>query len=127
MRFLADMGVDLRVVKWLREQGHDAIHLREENLQRLPNGEIFEKALREKRIILTFDLDFGEIAALSHGKEVSVVVFRLLHARAPHVIKHLSGVLDHSAGILEKGVIITVEESRYRSRPLPIYQEGDFL
>jgi predicted nuclease of predicted toxin-antitoxin system len=26
MRFLADMGVDLRVVKWLREQGHDAIH-----------------------------------------------------------------------------------------------------
>jgi len=26
----------------------------------MPNGEIFEKAIREDRIIITFDLDFGE-------------------------------------------------------------------
>lgn len=26
MRFLADMGVDVRVVEWPRRQGHDAIH-----------------------------------------------------------------------------------------------------
>ena len=37
MRFLADMGVSPRVVDWLRAQGHDARHLREEGLQRLPN------------------------------------------------------------------------------------------
>ena len=29
MRFLADMGVAMRVVEWLRSQGHDAVHLRE--------------------------------------------------------------------------------------------------
>ena len=29
----------------------------------MPNGEIFEKALSEDRIVLTSDLDFGEIAA----------------------------------------------------------------
>jgi len=43
MRFLADMCVDVRVVGWLREQGHDAVHLRDEGLHRMPNGEIFEK------------------------------------------------------------------------------------
>jgi predicted nuclease of predicted toxin-antitoxin system len=32
MRFLADMGVDQRIVDWLRTQGHDAIHLREHQL-----------------------------------------------------------------------------------------------
>jgi len=30
MRFLADMGVSLRLVQWLREQGHDVVHLRDE-------------------------------------------------------------------------------------------------
>ena len=53
MRFLADMGLDVRVVSWLRVQGHDAVHLREEGLQRRPNGEIFEKAISERRVILT--------------------------------------------------------------------------
>jgi predicted nuclease of predicted toxin-antitoxin system len=74
VRFLADTGVSLRVVAWLREQGRDARHLRGENLHRLPNGEIFQKALAEERIILTFDLDFAEIAALSGGKAASVIV-----------------------------------------------------
>ena len=73
MRFLADMGVSLRVVEWLRSSGHDAIHLRDEGLQILPNGEIFQKAHREERIVLTFDLDFGEIVAASGGRSVSVV------------------------------------------------------
>jgi predicted nuclease of predicted toxin-antitoxin system len=47
MRFLADMGVAQRIVEWLCAQGHDAVHLRDEGLQRLPNGEIFQKAARE--------------------------------------------------------------------------------
>ena len=53
MRFLADMGVSQQVVAWLRAAGHDAVHLRDEGLHRLPNGEIFRKAGREQRIVLT--------------------------------------------------------------------------
>lgn len=67
MRFLADMGVSMQVIEWLRANGHDSNHLGEEGLQRLPNGEIFQKAAREHRIVLTFDLDFGEILAGSGG------------------------------------------------------------
>ena len=52
MRILADMGVNMGVVHWLRLQGHDATHLREEGLQRLPNGQIFKKAVSESRVIL---------------------------------------------------------------------------
>jgi hypothetical protein len=36
MQFLADMGVDQRIVEWLRGQGHDAVHLREQGLHRHP-------------------------------------------------------------------------------------------
>ncbi|MCP4545091.1 MAG: hypothetical protein GY835_01340 [bacterium] len=71
MRFLADMGVAQRIVVWLRDQGHDAVHLREQGLHRLADEEIFEKGISEDRVILTFDLDFGEIAALAGRRELS--------------------------------------------------------
>ncbi|MBI2508752.1 MAG: DUF5615 family PIN-like protein [Betaproteobacteria bacterium] len=48
MRFLVDMCVDVRVAEWLRSQGHDAVHLRDQGLQRLADGEIFRKAASER-------------------------------------------------------------------------------
>ncbi len=33
IEFLADMGISLRTVSWLREQGYDVVHLRDEGLQ----------------------------------------------------------------------------------------------
>ena len=48
------MGVDLRVVEWLRRHGHDAVHLREERLHRAADEQVFAKALSEDRIVLTF-------------------------------------------------------------------------
>ena len=110
MRFLADMGVSQWVATWLREQGHEVVHLRDENLQRLPDDQIFEKATQENRMILTFDLDFAEILAFSGSKEVSTVIFRLHNARSAHVIERLKRVLDESSDALEQGAIITVEE-----------------
>jgi|SRR3989337_605832 len=124
MRFLADMGVAQRIVKWLRNEGHDAVHLREERLHRLPNGAIFERAYAESRVILTFDLDFGEIVAISGGKPVSVILFRLHNTRTPHVIERLKKVLKDSGDDLEKGAIVVVEESRHRTRRLPIGTKG---
>ena len=116
MRFLADMGIARRIVEWLRTEGHEAIHLREEGLQRMPNGEIFKKAVSEGRIILTFDLDFGEIVALSRDRRISVILFRLHNTRTPHVIDRLRKVLKDAGPALEQGAIVVVEESRHRAR-----------
>lgn len=120
MRFLADMGVSQRVVTWLHEQGHDAIYLRDEGLQRLVNGDIFTKAFRESRIILTWGLDFTEIVALSKTSTVSAVVFCLMNTRTDHVIARLARVLAVSAQDLQEGAIIAVEEGRHRVRLLPL-------
>jgi hypothetical protein len=40
--------MDVRVASWLNSQGHVATHLRDEGLQRLTNGEIFNSALAGK-------------------------------------------------------------------------------
>jgi len=120
MRFLADMGVSPRVVEWLRANGHDAAHLRDEGLHRLPNGEIFQKAAREGRIVLTFDLDFGEIVAASGSQIVSVILFRLRNTRTDFVILRLNDVLIRSNVELAAGAVVIVEDGRHRVRRLPI-------
>ena len=81
LKFLIDACVDARLAHWLRSQGYDTTHLREEDLQKLPNGQIFTKATAEDRVVITHDLDFGEIAALTHGQKTSVIVFRLHNPR----------------------------------------------
>jgi hypothetical protein len=53
------MGVSLTTVEALRSAKHDAVHLRDEGLIRLPDPKITAKAVAESRIVLTFDLDFG--------------------------------------------------------------------
>jgi len=119
VRFLADMGVSQAVVEFLRSISNDVVHLRDEGLQRLPNGEIFDKAANEDRIVLTFDLDFGEIIACSAGFKASVILFRLHNTRSAHVVERLRFVLEQSAAALAQGAIIVVEEGRHRVRRLP--------
>jgi predicted nuclease of predicted toxin-antitoxin system len=113
------MGVSIGLVKWLRNNGHDAKHLREEGLHRIPNGGIFSKAIDEDRIIITFDLDFGEIVALSKGKKTGVILFRLHDTRTSHLIRRLSTALQDTAESLENGAVVVIEESRHRVRFLP--------
>jgi predicted nuclease of predicted toxin-antitoxin system len=120
MRFLCDMGISRKVTEWLRCQGYDSSHLGEEGLARLPNGQIFSKAIAENRVILTCDLDFGEIMAMTERPMTSVVIFRLQNTRAAHIIERLSAVLGRIAPDLERAVIVTVEETRFRLREPPL-------
>jgi predicted nuclease of predicted toxin-antitoxin system len=90
------MGVAWRIVDWLRAAGHDVRHLREEGLHRLPDGDILAKAATERRVVLTFDLDFGDILALSEQRVVSVVLFRLhrFHGETATAFGHCIGDRD---------------------------------
>ena len=77
------MGVSITTVETLRAADHDAVHLREEGLVRLPDPEIVAKAARECRIVLTFDLDFGDILAAARTEAPGVVIFRCEIRRPP--------------------------------------------
>lgn len=120
MKFLADMGISQSTVNWLKEKKFDAIHLREKGLHRISDTAIIKKARKEDRIILTCDLDFGDIIAASGGTFPSVIIFRLENERPENVNKRLTQVLEESFHALEKGAIISVEEKRHRIRLLPI-------
>ena len=56
LRFLADMGVSLRVASWLRDRGHDVAHLRDEGLHRMPDCDILQKLLPKPVLFLPLTL-----------------------------------------------------------------------
>ena len=120
MRFLADMGVSMTTVDALRQAGEDVVHLRDEGLHRLPDNHILGKARREQRIVLTFDLDFGDLLAAGGAATPSVILFRLRNQTPAAVTPRLAQVLSACRADLDRGAIVIVEDERYRTRRLPI-------
>lgn len=120
MRFLADAGISPRTVEFLRQRGHNAVHVRELAMQRASDRLIAEKARSDERILLTFDLDFGAILALGVVDRPSAVIFRLGDERADSVNRRLEAVISEQAAALQSGALILVEDARYRIRSLPI-------
>jgi predicted nuclease of predicted toxin-antitoxin system len=120
VKFLLDMGLARSTADFLRRQGYDAVHLREQGLQRMEDHDIVSKARTEGRVILTHDLDFGRIIALSQNQLPSLITFRLSNMQ-PHQVNHyLAEVLDRFAEQLESGALVSVSERAIRVRPLPV-------
>ncbi len=120
MRFLADAGISPKTVEFLKQLGHDTVHVRDLGMQRAVDYEIIDRARRDDRVVLTFDLDFGEILALGVRDRPSVILFRLQDETADSVNRHLAPVLTEQSEALESGALILVEDARYRIRKLPI-------
>ena len=120
MKLLADMGISPRSVEYLRSEGHDAVHLHELGLDTLSDPKILEMARIEGRVVLTHDLDFGELVAASGALLPSVITFRLRDMRAIKVNQYLQSILLQYSGELKRGVVMTVTEGRIRVRSLPM-------
>jgi len=120
MRFLADAGISPKTVEFLRQLGHEAVHVRTIGLQRAPDPELVARARADSSVVLTFDLDFGDILALGVLDKRSVILFRLADERAESVDRRLSTVLDERRAELESGALILIEDTQYRVRKLPI-------
>ena len=114
------MGISLSTVQFLREAGHDVVHLREEGLHQLPDSEILAKAYAEQRIVLTCDLDFGDLLAASGATLPSVILLRLKNYTPDYVNPRISEVITACEQLLQNGAIVIVQDTRYRVRTLPI-------
>jgi predicted nuclease of predicted toxin-antitoxin system len=120
MRFLADGGISPRTVEFLTQRGHEAVHVRTLGMQRAADPEIVERARADSSVVLTFDLDFGEVLALGVLDRPSVIIFRVSDERSSSVNQRLSAVLAERSAELDSGALILVEDTRYRVRKLPI-------
>ena len=116
MRFLADENVPGDAVAQLEAAGHDIVSLRTV-APGSKDEDVLALAVREKRIILTFDKDFGELAwRAGLPMSTGIVLIRLPMPAAAEVGAILA------ARIAERtdwaGHFTVIEPGRVRMRPL---------
>ena len=114
------MGISLRVVENLNLHGYDTIHVSQIGMIKSSDSSILETAKTEKRIVLTHDLDFGDILASCKDISPSVIIFRLNDMRPNNVEKYLFEIIKSHSELLAEGIIASVNETKTRIRQLPI-------
>ena len=80
MRILADTNLNEPTVTALRNAGHDVVWMYEDD-RRMTDPNILTRAVREDRLLVTFDTDFGELAFRERlTAHCGVVLFRIAQA-----------------------------------------------
>lgn len=123
--FLADENISPETADFLDESGYPCYSLLRDGPRQLADREIVELAKQEERVILTHDLDFGEIYYLAEEGNIGILVLRLRHQTVEAVNQVLQRFLDSgklSNEALSKSLVI-VSENWYR-----VYQgpRGEF-
>ena len=120
MRYLADHHISHRTVSLLKSQGFDIYRASDVLPVNAADLQILELARRENRTVISQDLDYSALLASKGYNRPSVVSLRLHNNRPERITTILEKILPSVEADLQTGVIVVIEESRIRIRPLPL-------
>jgi predicted nuclease of predicted toxin-antitoxin system len=117
VRWLADECVAAPLVASLRAAGQDVLYVAEAAAG-LSDANVIALALRESRLLLTEDKDFGDLV-FRRGRFVPGVVLIRIDPNKGELTKiRLAGAIERYGQELF-GRYMVIEEGRFRSRHLP--------
>jgi len=120
MKLLVDMNLSPRWVTLLTNTGWEAIHWSTLGKYDAQDSEILAYAAANEYVVITHDLDFSAILAVTHGKKPSVVQLRTddvgPEVSGPKVVIALRELQME----LENGSLLTIGPVRSRIRMLPL-------
>lgn len=120
VKLLADMNISPQTVKTLKQEGWDVIRMTDVLSPTTPDGEILNWAGNNNHIVVTQDLDFSTLLALSGRHHPSLITLRLGDADPQTVTKRLLVILPKVIAALLEGSAVTVTDTAVRVRGLPI-------
>jgi predicted nuclease of predicted toxin-antitoxin system len=117
MLFLANENIPVAVVETLRNEGHDVAWVRTD-APGSKDPEILQRAVKENRILLTFDKDFGDLAFQSELPAVCGIVLLRLQASSSAALASMVAAAIRSRSDWA-GNFSVVDPGRIRVRSLP--------
>ena len=116
MKIKLDENMPRSLSQLLCSAGHDVSTVAEEDLSGEEDSLVLERATKEGRLLITFDVGFGDVRAYPMGSHAGVAVFRLSDQRwavlkSPAERLLASGLIDR----LHQGLAV-VDENRIRTR-----------
>ena len=120
LNILIDMNLSPDWVEALRMHGLHSIHWVSIGRANAPDSEIMAWARSNSHIVLTHDLDFGTMLALTHSTGPSVIQVRARNVLPDHLAPLVAAVLNRHEADLNSGALIVVDEARSRVRLLPL-------
>lgn len=114
MRWLADECVPASLVAFLRAAGHDVLYV-SEAAAGLSDPDVIALALRENRLLLTEDKDFGDLVFRRERAVPGVVLMRIDIDNPGLKSTRLAAAIDRYGEELF-GRYMVIEEGRFRSR-----------
>jgi len=121
MRFLADENVPAIVVRRRALLGHDIVSIRDV-ARGLPDNDVLQRTGRERRVLLTFDLDFGELARSARlPVDAGIILLRIPVPRERDALALADLISGRDDWI---GHFSVVQSGRIRMRPLHAPRTG---
>jgi predicted nuclease of predicted toxin-antitoxin system len=120
VKFLIDMPLSPELVPWLSQKGHDVIHAFQAGLAFSPDEAILEYARKEQRVVITADLDFPRLLALTKAEGPGLILFRGGDYSEHESIERLARALEMIPNQELPKSIIVIEKGRIRRRYLPL-------
>jgi len=120
MKILIDMNLSPSWAGFLTGNGIEAAHWSYIGSPDAPDTEIMMYAKTHDLTILTNDLDFGYVLALTHGKKPSVIQIRtgaLGHNRIGTIVLN---AIKRLAANIDKGALVTINPRKTRVTFLPL-------
>lgn len=120
MKLLIDMNLSPAWKGFFRDRGWECEHWSGVGRTEATDAEVMSYAADHGYTLLTHDLDFGSILAVTHGRRPSVVQIRVQGVTIEQFGPRVHGVIRGLTSELEQGALVTIEWDRSRLRMLPI-------
>lgn len=120
LAYLTDLNISPKTVRDLQQQGMDIERADKYLPSNAPDAEILEFARKNKLVVITQDLDFSILVALSGVQQPSLITLRLARSDPQKVTTRLLEELPLIEDELHQGYAITIQDATIRLRKLPI-------